>query len=297
LQAICDFFSQNTNLLGAAIVSAIISSIVSYFFKRRENRDTLRITLLYDQRRKLSELIGRYKGRLISTSVTLSRRLDNLFENEGQGWLRVHAEYPESGYYFTSMVYRFLNMFVHIRQLESEAILLDTKVAQGNDFMFLNYTSAMLWVMTDVTLFDGLDYDIHYQKDHFFSDNLRFYCDLCLKDGVMVPYSEFKGSYLAKSELRPVYQLFDSLEKKETRFRWDRIVSLDLVLLAFINSFGYKRQYSNQSKMDGIGAQMVHGRILANIAQHLNEFDLDRDKEGKRIKMVYERRQRMDVVT
>src|SRR3989442_12610033 len=98
------------DLLWAAVVSAIVSAAVSYWFKRGETRHKAEVDYEYEQRKKLREVIGRYHGRLLSAANSMSYRLWNLYSNHDKGWLKVQGAYATSGYYFLSSVYRFLNV-------------------------------------------------------------------------------------------------------------------------------------------------------------------------------------------
>ncbi len=274
---------SKTDLLWAAIVSAIVSAGVSYFFKRRENRHKAEVEYEYEQRKRLRELIGRYHGRLLNAANSLNYRFWNLYSNEGKDWLKMDGAYQNAGYYFASIVYRFLNVCALLRQLENEAIFLDARIADKKDFLFLNYVASLQWVMTDVALFHGLKYDTSIQSDHFFADKFRHYSEICWRNGQFVSFDEFQENVINNPEIERVLQFFDSLRSDENRLRWDRIVAMHLLLLAFINNFGYKRQYSGQDHFDRVAKKMRNVGVLENLAAWLPRHDLDSDKEAGRI--------------
>jgi hypothetical protein len=180
--------SIKTDLLWATLVSAIVSAAVSYYFKRREARHKLAVEYEYEQRKKLRDLIGRYHGRLLHACNSLSYRFWNLYQNANAAWLDSDGDYKRPGYYLLSFVHRFLAIFSFIRQFENEAIYVDGRIAEQMDFIFLSYLEAIRWVMTDVALFDGIPYDNSHQRDHFFADNFRQYCDGCIADGQFITY-------------------------------------------------------------------------------------------------------------
>jgi hypothetical protein len=178
-----------------------------------------------------------------------------------------------------------MNVCALVRQLETEAVLLDARIAKKEDFVFLNYAAALHWVMTDVALFEGLAYDSFDQTDHFFSDSYREYCDACLQEGVFVSLGQF--SELLRGDLRkklmPVLRYFDGLNPNEARLRWDRLVAFHLLLLAFINSFGYERQHTDQEKFTYVAKQIGNARVLKNLADWLPRHDLGSDPEAQKI--------------
>jgi hypothetical protein len=286
IDALYAIISANTGLLWSGLVAATVSAGVSYLFKRQETRYSAEIAYEYEQRKKLRELIGRYHGRLLNAANSMNYRLWNLYKNHKKGWLAVKSKYSDPGsYYFKTSVYRFMNVCALVRQLETEAVLLDARIAKKEDFVFLNYAAALHWVMTDVALFEGLAYDSFDQTDHFFSDSYREYCDACLQEGVFVSLGQF--SELLRGDLRkklmPVLRYFDGLNPNEARLRWDRLVAFHLLLLAFINSFGYERQHTDQEKFTYVAKQIGNARVLKNLADWLPRHDLGSDPEAQKI--------------
>lgn len=284
MEKLINILSTNTDLLWAGLVSAIVSAAVSYWFKRRETVHKAKVEYEYEQRKQLRQLIGRYHGRLLNAANSMNYRLWNLYKNWKKGWLDANGDYTNADlYYFRSSVYRFLNVCSLIRQLESEAILLDARIAQKDDFVFLNYAAALNWVMTDVALTEGLQYNDFYQTDHFFADQFRQYCDKCLKNDSFITIEEFSSLVSGGTALLEVLQFFDGLSRDEDRLRWDRLVAFHLLLMAFINSFGYSRQYTSQEKFVQVAKQARNVRVLDNLATWLPRHYLARNSEAKRI--------------
>ncbi|OHV00440.1 hypothetical protein BLA34_12675 [Ralstonia solanacearum] len=251
--------------------------------KRSENRHKVEIDYEYEQRRKLRALIGQYHGRLLYAAESLSHRMDNLYANHEKGWLVRQGEDVPPGYYLLSTVYRFLSMSALVRQLESEALLLDPKIAEKQDFTFLSYVAALHWVMTDVALFEGLSYDSYRERDHFFSDHFRRYSESFIRDGRMLSYEEFSNGPSAGQQLEPVLRFFSGLSRLEERYRWDRLVAMHLVLMSFLNTFGYKRQRCKAESFAHAASMAKNKRVLNNLVDWLPNHDLARVKEVRRM--------------
>ncbi|MGH9714016.1 MAG: hypothetical protein ACRD5M_12035 [Candidatus Acidiferrales bacterium] len=283
IEALSHLLSIKTELLWAALVSTAVSAAVSYYFRRREARHKLAVEYEYEQRKKLRDLIGCYHGRLLQVCNSLNYRLWNLYTNANAAWLDSGGDYQKPGYYMLSFVHRFLAVFSFIRQFENEAIYVDGRIAEKKDFIFLNYLDAIRWVMTDVALFEGITYDGSHQRDHFFADNFRQYCDGCSVEGNFITYEKLKDHVATLRSLDPVFAYFDSLRPSEDRLRWDRLIALHLLLMAFINSFGYRPQYSSQTNFDSVAGQVRRQRILDNLVDWLPRHGLGKDKESKRI--------------
>jgi len=257
-----------TNILWAALISAILSTVIASLSRLGEVRDKARVDYEYAQRKALSELVGRNIGGVLNAAESMSHRLWNLYQNHGQSWL-----VERNGYYLQSSVYRFLALAALLRQVAGSAILLDARLSAKREFTFLNYVAALHWVMTDVSLFDGLIYDAGEEKDHFFSDNYRTYADLCWSDGKVLTFDAFKEKIANDEKAASVINFFMNLKPEKDRYRWDRLVALHLLLLAFINTFGYKRQFSEQSQFDEVAGQIRHQKVLSNLLNWLDRHD------------------------
>lgn len=147
--------------------------------------------------------------------------------------------------------------------------------------------AAFQWLNTNAILFKELDYDNSVQTDHFFADYLRLICDLSIKEGKTISFKDFFDDILnnGPGNYRILLNFFDGLTKDETRFRWDRLICLHLLLMAFINTLGYKRQLSKQEQFKVVAERVNNRQILSNLGRWLERFDLF-DKEAKKVKKV-----------
>lgn len=273
----------DANLLWAAIVSAIVSAAVSYFLKRREIRFNLSAEYEYEQRKKLRNLIGNYHGRVLQAANRLNQRFWNLYTYVGKGWLSVKGDYSNAGYYFNTTAHRFLHVCTLAQQFEAEAVYIDARIAEENDFAFLNYLSAFMWCMATASLFEGLEYDIEKPRDQIYADVLRTGCNSCWINNQFISLEMFEDRLKNDRSLDGILAIFDGVNPQEERFRWDKMVVFHLFLLAFINRFGHKSQHSNKEKFLEIAEQAQQLQILKNFVRSLNKLDLEKDPETSRI--------------
>jgi hypothetical protein len=139
--------------------------------------------------------------------------------------------------------------------------------------------------MTDLALFSGLEYDNFHEKDHFFADTFRHYCDSCTQPGgAFVELEDFIKRLQDDRSLDPVLSFFDSLCRDEGRLRWDRLVAFHLILVAFINNIGYDEQRTSEGQMTEIASQVRNPRVLRNLVAWLPKHGLSIDHETKRLK-------------
>jgi len=273
----------DVSLLWAAVISAIISAAVSYAFRRSEIRFNLVAEYEQEQRKQLRALVGRYHGRLLQVASSLNSRLWNLYTNRDAGWLDANGQYTQLGYYLATTIHRFLSFCTFSRKFESEAIYLDGRIASKDDFLFADYLAALRWVLTDVALFKELPYNSGIAIDHFFSDSLRSCCDSCWVKKAMISLDDFNTRMETDRSLDKVVMFFDGLGQEEDRLRWDRIIAFHLLLLAFINRFGYKIHRVNDNAFYQVVQQIEHPIILRNLVHALPRLGISNDREARRI--------------
>lgn len=264
-------------------IHSLLGTPFKYWLEKRALRNRLATEYEYLQRKNLRELIGKYQGRMLEAAETLNHRLWNLYKNQDKGWLDVRGHYEGISYYHSSFVYRFLNFFALARAFESEAILIDSRIAEKKDLDFLKFVKAFAWATCEVALFDDVDYDTTFATDHFFRDWLRRVCDCCMRDGKFLGHDDLQSTLLSNPDFHNVYRFFDGLQKGERRFRWDRLVTVHLLLLAFINNFGYDMQASSFQQFKEVALQAQNSQILRNLALWLPKLGLQQNKPANLI--------------
>lgn len=280
---------------GGTVIAGLFTPIGAYLKDRFQLRDRLKTEYEHEQRKKLRGLIGSYHGRVLQAAEEMNYRLFNLYANEGEPWLEVPQDgqpdrknrYRQVGhdpryYYFQTTVYRFLALMSVVRSFEEKALYVDSRIAEVADFAFLKYLRAMLWVATDVTLFDGLTYDRRRSTDHLFKDDLRRVCGYCLKRDEnggaerTVSLDEFRQMMGEQEALESVLDLFNGLRRgEERRHRWDRMVALHLLLLAFIRDFGHAFQRPEGELIHEVAGRFETVEVPGNLLGWLPKLGLD----------------------
>lgn len=275
---IAAFAALTTSLITAA--HSLLGAPLKYWLEKRALRNRLSTEYEYSQRKNLRELIGRYQGRMLEAAETLSHRMWNLYANQDKGWLDVHGKY-EISYYHSSFVYRFLGFYALARAFEYEAVLIDSRIAEQKDLDFVKFVKALAWAICDVALFENIDYDTKYATDHFFRDRLREICDSCMDGGKFLGHEELRSVLVSTANYDVVLRFFDGLKKGEPRLRWDRLVAVHLLLLAFINSFGYDMQASTPEQFIDVAREANRAQVLKNLVSWVPKLGLQQNKPTK----------------
>ena len=269
---------------GVAIIISLISLPFKHLLKRRLYDHKLRADYDNEQRRLLRTLRGQYSARFAELGERWSRRMFNLYENQAKGWLDVKGEYSrnetrDGEYYYRSTVYRFLSVVSLMGRFESEALYIDSRIALKDDLEFVQFIKALFWAMTDIRVFQGCEYDWDSNTDHFYEDYLRSLTDR-LWDGDRFPTSEEFWQTEANNNLfHETFKFFDGVSKSEGRLRWDRLVVFHLLLVSFLNRFGYAYQKTDKSAIKNIVSQFVEPCIRENFIKWVRMIGVEKIKE------------------
>lgn len=280
------FFSDISVQTQSAIISAVVTLIVlfittqlKYFYEKKSLNYKLNTEYEYERKKEIKILIGTSLGVLTDACQSFSYRMFNLYENNGKGWLKYNANHDNIGYYMKSMIYRFTRVMHHAKKFEGRELYVDSRKLEENDMLFVYFVRSILWVMSDIKLFDGIEYDYSKNRDHFYSDEFRSICKVCDKNGAFPDIDEFSDATLKTDQMQIVVNFFDDLCKNEKRYRWDRLVCLHLIILSFLNAFGDKTQKSSFDDFVSVASQINNNIILTNLKNWLSRLGFDEYKQ------------------
>lgn len=137
--------------------------------------------------------------------------------------------------------------------------------------------------MCDVKLFDGLDYGTKLQHDHFFSDMLRKYADYSIDEGDVQSADQLFSRTNSDENLRGVLLFWDGISAKEDRLRWDRVVCLHLLLICFLDSFGFPRHAARADIVVRAQSSFKHDLVWENFCSIMELYDLSENRSFRRI--------------
>jgi hypothetical protein len=274
-----------------AAVTTLATSPIRYLFDKLLHRAKANTDYEYEERKQLRAKIGTYHGRLLEASVSLNYRLNQIYDKRAKGWLNVQQDYAQRWprhQFFNSTIYRFMAFAAVANRFEREAIYIDSRIADKTDRLFLYYVKALRWTLTDVALFDGLGYSEDRPVDHFYTDHFRRMCSsLTRADDTegpdpLVDLKALEDLLETEHDLEEVLRFFDGLDPDDpARLRWDRLVAFQLVLMAFIETFGYEIHKTDQPWFDGI-AKRMRRETATNLLDWLPKLGLERRRGLRR---------------
>lgn len=274
-----------------ALATSILTTPVRLWADARLLRKKADTEYEYEQRKQLREQIGAYRGRVLSAAMGLNDRLGNLTLNHDRHWLDVNAQYdhPQTwSYYFRTTIARFMQLMTLIDCFAREAIYIDARYAEAKDQRFVTYVSAIRRAMTDAELFAETGYDAGSDTDHFFRDALGHMCSVLTSSDGRPDLARLDTVLASSDTLDPVLRFFDDASRGS--LRWDRLFSLDLLLLAFLNELGNSTQRSDHVWFERAAAEIQHDQIAVNMLRWLPTLGLEKGSEPARVRRVLERR-------
>lgn len=264
-----------------AIIAAGTSILTTTIFKPIWDKHFIKFQLkqnyIANQSKKAKEHIALHKSTLLKSAELLNQRLKNFAKNHNNGWLNLSGNYLNNSHYIDTTVYRFLSFFSQIRIIEKDLIFIDTTIAQRTDLRMLKYFRAFNEVMCDADLFEGFQYDFNYQTDHFFTSPFINLTNTMIHNDKVIELEDFlhlKNSSLNKIEI--VYKFFDSINPSENRLRCERLKAFHILLISFLNEYGYDYQKTSKEKLKFLKAQLGEYKLLDNLQVLVNKFKLNK---------------------
>jgi hypothetical protein len=236
----------------------------------------------FAQRAELRATIGSYRGRLLEAGTSLNYRLGQIYNKRDKGWLDVRGDYTKRWprhYFFNSTIYRFMAFVALANRFEREAIYIESRYAEETDRLFLFYIKALRWTLTETQLFDGLGYSGDESSDHFYTDHLRRMCASIWQDEGegLIDLRALEDHLGSEHELDEVLKFFDGLDPNDrSRLRWDRLVAFQLVLMAFIDDFGYEIHKTEPGWFEAV-AQRMRPEVATNLLDWLPKLGIGSD--------------------
>jgi hypothetical protein len=230
-----------------------------------------------EQSKKLKEHIGLHKAKILKSGELLNQRLKNFAKNHAEPWLTINGNYNVDNHYIDTTVYRFLSFFAEIQLLEKHLVYIDSTNGQKDDIRMLKYFRLLHEVMCDVDLFEGHTYDKNYQTDHFFTTPFYNLSNSLIVNEKVIDLDGFlniKTQILPKIEI--AYKFFDSINPTESRLRCERLKSFQIILIAFLNEFGYDYQVTPKNKYKYLKAQLGEYKMLNNLKKMVAKFKLNK---------------------
>jgi len=267
-----------------AALALVVSTPLQYILSRRTLEHKLKSEYEYEQRKELRALIGRYHGRLVEAADQWRNRMNNLYDHQVERRLAVDGRYDARHYYFGTTVYRFMTLAALARQFESEAFYLDARIAEKSDLDVLKYVKAFRWLMTDLDLVRGLEYEPWEARDHFLNDRYRGLCDAFAPGGVLPSLAEFEARAGVDPALDPALCFFDGLHADEDRLRWDRLVTHHLLVMAFLNLAGYDMQHSDDERLERAVRELRNPVVGANLVHAIDRLGLADEPNAQTVK-------------
>lgn len=283
------FASDGVQTAIIAAVTSIITFIISFIIKPRieqkSHQSKVEIEHEYEQRKKIKEVLSTYKTHVINAADSLKGRLNNLSHHYNEQWLSANGDYSnENDYYFQTTVYRILNFYAWSEIIEKKLIYLDTTIATESDLNFIKYLKAMKMTLQRGNLVKGIQEESKQEKDIIFRDTLDEMSFWMIKEDSVLSYTDFKNGIDQNiSKYKNLCQFLDNISPEEDRRRWDRLYCLHLLLVAFLNTYGYDFQNQNNAKTEKQITRIRKYDIFPNLITYLEKYKLSNEIEIKKL--------------
>ena len=287
------------NDLDPRIVAAIIAAIVSIltliislgtknFMEKRIHSFKLNIEHEFEQRKKIKSILSENKIRLINACESMNHRFYNFSINHKENWHQVKLTKnfdAVRNYYFTSFIYRILEVLAWTRKIEKELIFLDSTIASKEDLIFIKYLRVFSFVFCDLdSISKGFEIDKFTSEDHFFRNYFDEMSETLLDNGDIVCYDKFSKDFASYyPRISVLCDFINGINPDEKRTRWDRLQLFHITIIGFMNRFGYDYQKWEISKMEEVFKRYRENKFLKNYESLIARFKLNNEKQIKKV--------------
>jgi hypothetical protein len=269
---------------GVSVLTFLITNWLKNYFENKLLQRNLETEHTFDQRKKIKEVLAKYKVHLLTACEDLNHRCWNFANTHHENWIDIKGDYKKEHYYFHSFAYRILVVFAWIKKIQKEMIYLDTTIASKEDLEFIKFLRIFPQIFCDLTFLEGKEADGNYAVDHFFRNNFELLPDSIITDTGVKSYSKFIEELPTNQiELAQLYKFLDGVSPTENRKRWDRLHLLNLTLIIFLNNYGYDFQQTNETKLKQALTKPKTSAFLKNYFVFLTEYHLNENKEIKKL--------------
>ena len=239
------FGSKNLTALHVASISFFVT-VIAFFttsylknlFENNLHARKLNTQHKLEEQKKIKEEIAKYKIHLLNACEDINHRFCNLGTNYNQNWMRVNSIFNnKENYYFHSMIYRFLYLYIWIKKAQKNMIFLDTTSASSKDLEFITFLKIFPNIMCDLDFIIGANANQNSEDDHFFKNIFESFPDFILDGDTPKSFEKYNEDLQnLQTSLRKLYIYFDNISPTENRNRWDRIHFLHLTVILFLNN-------------------------------------------------------------
>ncbi|OCA59271.1 hypothetical protein A9R10_20710 [Aeromonas piscicola] len=159
---------------------------------------------------------------------------------------------------------------------------MDTTLADKSELDFLKFCKFINIFLCQTSLYSGLRYDDSEPTDHFYRHELLKEVNSLLPDvkGEVMLYEEFEMNISSQLlSMKGICQFIDAISPVEERLRWTKLFCLQLVIIGFLNTYGYDFQHTNDEQIDEIlGFIKLHdsgNSVLDNFVSILEKYKLN----------------------
>ncbi len=255
---------------------------------------TLNTQYKHEQRAKLKDFLGKTKTGLLNSAEDMQYRLWNFREKISENW---HCQTEKTWkdptkYYIQSFVYRFLEFFYFARKVRSDIFFVDSTVATRQDYTYLKYIKALQLLFCDADLLNTEQhpYTGKKPKHHFYKDVFYNFPAFIVKDGNILNFDSFKEKIQGNTEkIEPIRNYIALCENKNDNLNYCTMQLFHLLLLAFLNTYGFDYQRTDKEKLIQIVKSYKGNMLFTNFKRFLEKHKLSREKAILKIIKIYEK--------
>ena len=264
-----------------AAITALLTTLIKSYVDRLNYKNKLQKDLEFEQQRAVKNTISKYKGHLIDSIGTLHNRLKYLARKEGYAKLNI-GNIDKDDQILKSTIYRFLSSFAWMHLIKKEIIHFDPTKAHEEDLVMMKFLRILPLPFQDKDLESNMSRTFN-KKSLIPSNTFEEMYKWMIEEKEIVGYSLFLQEYDENLHLfEPLQEYLINLKPENETTRWDRLFTFHLIIMSFLNRFGYDFQHNSEASVKKYIMRQGQYGMFKNIYKHLiQKFKLNKVEEVK----------------
>ena len=266
-----------------AVITALLTTLIKSWVDQLNYKNKLQKDLEFEHQRSVKNTISKFKGQLVDCVSALHNRLKYLAREEG--YAKLENEFiSKNDKILKSTLYRFLTVFASIHLINKEIIHFDPTKAHQDELILIKFFRILPLVFQDRDLENNMSKE--YTRSSLIQRNVfeEMYKWL-IDDNEIKSYTEFLNDYdQYEHHVQPLIDYLVDISPDCLTTRWDRLYTFHLLIMGFLNKFGYDFQHNDEGKMKKYIERQGQYDMFKNIDRHLiQKFKLSEVEEVKKI--------------
>jgi hypothetical protein len=259
-------------LISAAIAIAVV--LLKNPLERKFLERKLQLEYNFGQRKQIKAALGRHKINIALACDSLKLRMWHWANRMDHVWDKESDFYSKNDFFLHSTAYLILSVYAHIQLLQQDLTILDTTLAEPDDYEFVKLIQVFLNIFSNTREIDVYHDREMTHKDHFSRVLFATFPVSLIHDDKVRTFTDFKLEIESSDGLKLFLSFLDQTTQQNHENRWERLHLLYFTVIIFLNNFGYSFQKTREEEIRAIIRTPQKPHYLQHYLRLLHKYEL-----------------------